>query len=92
MGSDAIHLLPGSRIADDCKPVLGEITYGLERLAMYLQGVENVHDLVWAEGPACITYGVYHQNEVEQSGPTSSIPTSRCCSATSANTSPKPSA
>src|SRR5262245_29032180 len=48
-----------------CKPVLGEITYGLERLAMYLQGVENVFDLVWTTG---ITYGdVYHQNEVEQS-------------------------
>jgi len=48
-----------------CKPVLGEITYGLERLAMYLQGVENVFDLVWAKG---VTYGdVYHQNEVEQS-------------------------
>jgi glycyl-tRNA synthetase alpha chain len=48
-----------------CKPVLGEITYGLERLAMYLQGVENVYDLVWAPG---VTYGdVYHQNEVEQS-------------------------
>jgi len=52
-----------------CKPVLGEITYGLERLAMYLQGVENVYDLVWAEGPGYrVTYGdVYHQNEVEQS-------------------------
>ncbi len=49
----------------DCKPVLGEITYGLERLAMYLQGVENVFDLVWTPG---VTYGdVYHQNEVEQS-------------------------
>jgi glycyl-tRNA synthetase alpha chain len=48
-----------------CKPVLGEITYGLERLAMYLQGVENVFDLVWTEG---LTYrDVYHQNEVEQS-------------------------
>jgi glycyl-tRNA synthetase alpha chain len=48
-----------------CKPVLGEITYGLERLAMYLQGVENVFDLSWTEG---VTYGdVYHQNEVEQS-------------------------
>ncbi|WP_430432714.1 glycine--tRNA ligase subunit alpha [Methyloversatilis sp.] len=47
-----------------CKPVLGEITYGAERLAMYLQGVENVYDLVWAPG---IRYGdVYHQNEVEQ--------------------------
>jgi glycyl-tRNA synthetase alpha chain len=48
-----------------CKPVLGEITYGLERLAMYLQGKENVFDLVWTEG---VSYGdVYHQNEVEQS-------------------------
>ena len=49
----------------DCKPILGEITYGLERLAMYLQKVENVYDLVWTEG---VSYGdVYHQNEVEQS-------------------------
>jgi glycyl-tRNA synthetase alpha chain len=49
----------------DCKPITGEITYGLERLAMYLQGVENVYDLVWTPG---ISYGdVYHQNEVEQS-------------------------
>jgi glycyl-tRNA synthetase alpha chain len=48
-----------------CRPVLGEITYGLERLAMYLQGKENVYDLVWTDG---VTYGdVYHQNEVEQS-------------------------
>ena len=48
-----------------CKPVLGEITYGLERLAMYLQGVESVFDLVWTPG---LTYrDVYHQNEVEQS-------------------------
>jgi len=48
-----------------CKPVLGEITYGLERIAMYLQGKDSVYDLVWAPG---VTYGdVYHQNEVEQS-------------------------
>jgi glycyl-tRNA synthetase alpha chain len=48
-----------------CRPVLGEITYGLERLAMYLQGRESVYDLVWTPG---VTYGdVYHQNEVEQS-------------------------
>ena len=48
-----------------CKPVLGEITYGLERLAMYLQGKESVYDLVWVDG---MRYGdVYHQNEVEQS-------------------------
>ncbi|HNR83798.1 glycine--tRNA ligase subunit alpha, partial [Ottowia sp.] len=48
----------------------GEITYGLERLAMYLQGVDNVYNLVWTEGPdgSKLTYGdVYHQNEVEQS-------------------------
>jgi glycyl-tRNA synthetase alpha chain len=53
----------------DCKPVTGEITYGLERLAMYLQDVDNVYDLVWTEGPqGVVTYGdVYHQNEVEQS-------------------------
>jgi glycyl-tRNA synthetase alpha chain len=49
----------------ECKPVLGELTYGLERLAMYLQGKESVYDLVWVEG---VTYGdVYLQNEVEQS-------------------------
>ena len=53
----------------DCRPVTGEITYGLERIAMYLQGVESVFDLVWADGPlGRIRYGdVYHQNEVEQS-------------------------
>ena len=54
----------------DCKPVSGEITYGLDRLAMYVQNVENVYDLIWTEGPdgTPITYGdVYHQNEVEQS-------------------------
>jgi len=48
-----------------CRPVLGEITYGLERLAMYLQGKDSVYDLVWTPG---VTYrDVYHQNEVEQS-------------------------
>jgi len=48
-----------------CKPVSGELTYGLERLAMYLQGVDSVFDLVWTEG---VSYGdVFHQNEVEQS-------------------------
>jgi glycyl-tRNA synthetase alpha chain len=53
----------------DCKPVTGEITYGLERIAMYLQDVESVFDLTWADGPAgTVTYGdVFHQNEVEQS-------------------------
>ncbi len=49
----------------DCKPATGEITYGLERLAMYLQGKESVYDLVYTDG---LTYGdVFHQNEVEQS-------------------------
>jgi len=49
----------------ECKPVLGEITYGLERLTMYLQDCENVYDLVWTPG---VSYGdVFHQNEVEQS-------------------------
>jgi glycyl-tRNA synthetase alpha chain len=57
----------------DCKPITGEITYGLERLAMYLQGKDNVYDLVWTEREeqgrhVVLTYGdVYHQNEVEQS-------------------------
>ncbi len=53
----------------DCKPVSGEITYGLERIAMYLQNVASVFDLIWADGPAGkVTYGdVFHQNEVEMS-------------------------
>ncbi len=53
----------------ECKPVMGEITYGLERLAMYLQDKDSIYDLVWAETPnGIVTYGdVYHQNEVEQS-------------------------
>ena len=52
-----------------CRPVTGEITYGLERLAMYLQDVDNVYDLVWTVGPqGPVSYGdVFHQNEVEQS-------------------------
>ncbi|MCG7546221.1 glycine--tRNA ligase subunit alpha [Pseudoalteromonas sp. MM17-2] len=53
----------------ECAPVTGEITYGLERLAMYIQGVDSIYDLVWADGPmGKVTYGdVFHQNEVEQS-------------------------
>jgi len=53
----------------DCRPVSGEITYGLERIAMYLQGVESVFDLTWTHGPrGKVTYGdVFLQNEVEQS-------------------------
>ena len=49
----------------DCKPITGEITYGLERLAMYIQGVDNVYDLTWTGN---LKYGdVYLQNEIEQS-------------------------
>ena len=53
----------------DCRPITGEITYGLERIAMYLQGVESLFDLVWTRANGRdVTYGdVYHQNEVEQS-------------------------
>jgi len=53
----------------DCRPVSGEITYGLERLAMYLQNVESLFDIVWSEGPyGRVTYrDVFHQNEAEQS-------------------------
>lgn len=57
----------------DCKPITGEITYGIERLAMYLQGIENVYDLIWTRWndngvERTLTYGdVFHQNEVEQS-------------------------
>ncbi len=53
----------------ECYPVTGEITYGLERIAMYLQGVDSIYDLVWARGPeGDVSYGdVFHQNEVEMS-------------------------
>ena len=53
----------------DCKPVTAEIVYGLERIAMYLQGVDSVYDLVWTDGPlGQVFYGdVYHQNEVQMS-------------------------
>jgi len=54
----------------ECYPVTGEITYGLERIAMYLQEVDSIFDLIWCYGPdgSKVTYGdVFHQNEVEQS-------------------------
>ena len=53
----------------ECKPVTAEITYGLERLAMYLQNVDSVFDLVWTTAPhGVVTYGdVFHRNEIEQS-------------------------
>ena len=53
----------------ECFPVTGEITYGIERIAMYLQGVDSVYDLLWAHGPpGPVSYGdVFHQSEVEMS-------------------------
>lgn len=53
----------------ECKPVTGEITYGLERLAMFIQGVDNIFDIVWTHTPqGVVTYrDVFHQNEVEMS-------------------------
>ena len=53
----------------ECKPVSGEITYGLERIAVYLQNVDSVYDLVWVNGQnGPVTYGdVHHQDEVEMS-------------------------
>ncbi len=53
----------------ECFPVTGEITYGIERIAMYLQNVDSIYDLAWADGPAGkVSYGdVFHQNEVEMS-------------------------
>ncbi|GFO71885.1 glycyl-tRNA synthetase alpha chain [Bathymodiolus japonicus methanotrophic gill symbiont] len=53
----------------ECHPVTGELTYGLERIAMYIQGAKSVYDLVWSKGPqGTVTYGdVFHQNEVEMS-------------------------
>ena len=54
----------------ECYPVTGEITYGLERIAMYLQGVDSIYDLVWTHGPdgTPVSYGdIFHQNEVEMS-------------------------
>jgi len=53
----------------DCRPVTGEITYGLERLAMYIQGVDSMFDIVWSDGPmGRVTYGdIFLQNEQEMS-------------------------
>lgn len=52
-----------------CRPITGEITYGVERLAMALQGVDNIYDLIWSKSPqGNVTYGdVFRQNEVEMS-------------------------
>ena len=53
----------------ECHPVSGEITYGIERIAMYIQGVDSIFDIVWSDGPnGVVTYGdVFKQNEVEMS-------------------------
>ncbi|MDQ2993613.1 MAG: glycine--tRNA ligase subunit alpha [Pseudomonadota bacterium] len=53
----------------ECRPITGEMTYGLERLAMYLQGVDSLYDLIWTHTPhGTVTYGdLFHQNEVEMS-------------------------
>jgi len=53
----------------ECKPVTGEITYGLERIAMYLQNVDSMFDLIWTDTSSKkITYGeIFHQNEIEMS-------------------------
>jgi glycyl-tRNA synthetase alpha chain len=53
----------------DCRPVMGELAYGLERLAMYIQGKQSIFDIVWGEGRnGAVSYGdIFHQNEVEQS-------------------------
>ncbi len=53
----------------ECHPVSGEITYGIERIAMYLQGVDSIYDILWTDGPAgSVSYGdVFKQNEVEMS-------------------------
>ena len=77
----------------ECKPITGEITYGLERLTMYLQDVDNVFDLVytrWKDRGVehVLTYGdVFHQNEVEQSVYNFEQRSRRCCSASSGSSS-----
>ncbi len=74
----------------ECKPITGEITYGLERMMMYLQDVEDVYDLVYTRAPdgKVLSYrDVFHQNEVEQSALRSSIPMRRSCSRASPRTS-----
>jgi glycyl-tRNA synthetase alpha chain len=53
----------------ECHPVSGEITYGIERIAMYLQGVDSIYDIIWAKNSdGVVTYGdVFKQNEIEMS-------------------------
>ena len=70
-----------------CKPVLGEITYGLERLAMYLQGVESYS--TWSGRRASPTATSITRTKSSNRATTSNCRTSTCCSAISANTKPK---
>ncbi len=79
----------------DLDPITIEITYGLERLAMYLQGVDSVYDLVWSRweedgAEHVVTYGdVYRRTSASSAATTSRWPTPRCCTATSASTRPR---
>ena len=72
----------------DCKPITGEITYGLERLAMYLQGVENVFDLTWTQG--CLTATCITRTRSSNRPTTSSTAMWNFCSARSAATKNRP--
>ena len=69
----------------DCKPITGEITYGLERLAMYLQGVDNVYDLEWTDGPAATATSTTRTRS-SRAPTTSSTATSSSCSPPSPRT------
>ena len=73
----------------DCRPVTGEITYGLERLAMYLQGVESIFDIVWTDGPlGRVTYRDVYPPERGRAVDLQlrTTPTPRCCCGTSMST------
>jgi len=74
----------------ECHPVSGEITYGIERIAMYLQGVDSIYDIVWTDGPnGKVSYGdVFKQNELRCRHSTSSTPIQTCSFAISTNAKP----
>ena len=76
----------------ECKPVTGEITYGLERLAMYIQGVDSVYDLVWSDGPWARPPTATCSTRTKWSNPptTSNTPTWSSCSTASSSTRRKP--
>ena len=69
----------------DCRPVMGEITYGLERLAMYIQGKESIFDIVWTEGRSAPSPTATCSTRTKWSNrpTTSRRPTRRCCCASS---------